>query len=265
MKIYFDATQKLIEGQIAYAKGQYDRAVGSFNQGVTINPDDNTIRYNLGVAAGLIREDEQQELKQLEQVVKQVLAQDPDDAQGYIQLAVIYEGQGKLAEAADALENALKRERNRPDVYLMLGPIYERQERYNEALDAYQRLEALDANLPAPIFAVMASIYYYKKMMPNALEYARKALKADASSWRAHYLLGSIHADENDTKKALDSFKRAIKLAPNEPGPYSDLAKLHFAQRRYDEALKSIDQAIRLAPNEPTFREQRRQIQETVQ
>jgi len=265
IKLYFDATQKLIEGQIAYARGQYDRAVSLFNQAQTINPNDPTIQYNLGVATGLVREDEQQELKQLEQAVKQAVAKDSKDAQGYIHLANIYEMQGKLAEAADAFEDALKLNPNRPEVYVLLGPIYERQERYDEALQTYQRLEALDANLPAPIFAVMASIYYYKKMTANAIEYAQKALTADRNSWRAHYLLGSIHADANDLKKAIDSYQEAIKFAPNQPGLYSELAQLYFAQKRYDDALKAIDEAIRLAPNEPAFREQRRQIREAVQ
>ena len=42
--LYFDATQKLIEGQIEYAKGEYEKAVGVLNQAVAINPNDYTIR-----------------------------------------------------------------------------------------------------------------------------------------------------------------------------------------------------------------------------
>ena len=265
IKLYFDATQKLIEGQIAYAKGKYDRAMSLFGQAQTMNPNDPTIQYNFGVVAGLIHEDTQQEFKQLERAVKQALAKDSKDAQGYVQLAAIYQRQGKWAEAADALEDALKLNPNRPDLYMQLGPIYQMQERYDEALKTYQRFEALDANLPAPIFAAMGSIYYYKKMTADAIEYAQKALTADSNSWRAHYLLGSIHADADDLKKAIDSYQKAIKFAPNEPGLYSELAQLHFAQKRYDDALKAIDEAIRLEPNESAFREQRRQIQEGMQ
>jgi tetratricopeptide (TPR) repeat protein len=261
---YYDATQKLIDGQIAYAKGQYERAVGLFNQAATLNPDDNTIRYNLGVASGLIREGEQDELKQLEQAVKGALAKDPKDPQGYVQLAVIYEGQGKLAEAAEAFETALKYAPTRPDLYVLLGPIYERQERYDDALRTYQRLEALDPNLPAPVFAVMASLYFHKNMLPNALEYTQKSLKSDPNSWRAHYLLGRIHAEQNDVRKAIDSYQNAIRLAPNEPFPHSSLADVYFAQKQYNEALKSINEALRIAPNEPMLLEQRRQIQDAM-
>ena len=265
IKRYFDATQKLIQGQIAYARGEHGRAIGLFNQGVGINPNDNTIRYNLEVATGVIVEDDQQELKRLERVAKQALAKDPENPQKHIELAIIYEGQNRLAEAADAFEKALKYNPNRPAVYPLLGAIYERQERYTEALRTYQRFEALDPDIPPFIFAIMASLYHYQDMPSKALEYAQKSLKADANSWRAHYILGVIYAGQNEVQKALDSYQTAIKLAPNEPAPYSNLAKLHFAQKRYDDALKAIDQAIRLAPNEPTLQNLRRQIQDAVQ
>ncbi len=101
-------------------------------------------------------------------------------------------------------------------------------------------------------------------MLPEALKYAQKALRADPNSWRVHDLLGNIYADRNEVKKAIDSFKQAMKFAPNEPMPRSDLAHMCFAQKRYGEALKAIDEAIRLVPDEPYFQEQRRQIQEAM-
>jgi spermidine synthase len=263
--LYFKATQRLIQGQIEYAKWQYERAVSLFNQALTINPGDETIRYNFEVAIGLVREGEQDEFKQLEQEVKRILRRDPEDVEGYIHLAVIHESQGKLVEATEALEEALKYAPARPDLYVLLGPIYERQERYDEALRTYQRFEKLDPNPPSIIFTAMASIYHFhKKMLPEALKYAQKALRADPNSWRVHDLLGNIYADRNEVKKAIDSFKQAMKFAPNEPMPRSDLAHMCFAQKRYGEALKAIDEAIRLVPDEPYFQEQRRQIQEAM-
>ena len=260
--LYFDATQKLIEGQIEYAKGEYERAVGVLNQAVAINPDDNTSRYNLGAAVALANEGYQKELNQTEKALKQALRSNPRDVQKHIELGITYELQGKLAKAAEAFEEALKSEPNRPELYSLLGPIYERQECYDEALHTYQRLEKLDPNLPAIIFGAMASIYHFhKKMLPDALRYAQKALAADANSWRVHNLLGVIYADRNEVRKAINAFKRAIQLAPNEPLPHSDLAKVYLAQDKYDEALKSVDEAMRLAPGDPYLQEQRRQIQ----
>ena len=260
--LYFDATQKLIEGQIEYAKGEYEKAVGVLNQAVAINPDDYTIRYNLGAAVEVVNKDYQEELKETEKVLKQALQSNPQDVQKQVELGITYELQGELAKSADAFEEALKYAPNRLELYSLLGPIYERQERYDEALRTYQRLEQLDPNLPAIIFGAMASIYHFhKKMLPEALQYAQKALAADANSWRVHNLLGVIYTDKKEFEHAVDAFKAAMRLAPNEPMSHSDLAKVYLAQGRYDEALKSANTAIRLAPRDSYLQEQRRQIQ----
>ena len=260
--LYFDATQKLIEGQTEYAKGEYEKAVGILNQAVAINPDDYTIRYNLGAAVELANKDYQEELERTEKVLKQALQSNPRDVQKQVELGITYELQGELAKAAGAFEEVLKYEPNRLEIYSLLGPIYERQERYDEALRTYQRLEELDPNLPAIIFGAMASIYHFhKKMLPEALKYAQKALAVDPNSWRVHNLLGVIYTDKKEFGGAVDAFKAAMRLAPNEPMSHSDLAKVYLAQGEYDAALKSVDAAIRLAPRDPYFQEQRRQIQ----
>ena len=260
--LYFDATQKLIEGQIEYAKGEYEKAVGVLNQAVAINPDDYTIRYNLGAAVELANKDYQEELKETEKVLKQALQGNPQDVQKQVELGITYELQGELEKSAAAFEEALKYDPNRVELYSLLGPIYERQERYDEALRTYQRLEKLDPNLPAIIFGAMASIFHFhKKMLPEALQYAQKALAADADSWRVHNLLGVIYTDKKEFEQAIDAFKAAMRLAPNEPMSHSDLAKVYLAQGRYDSALESVNTAIRLAPRDPYLQEQRRQIQ----
>ena len=263
-RVYFDATQKLIRGQIEYAKGQYDRAVGLLNQAVAVNPDDDTIRYNLRVVADLFNEEYQGELRQLEQLVKQAQQKDPKDAEGYLQLAVIYEGQGKLEEAARALEQAIDLAPDQVHFFLLLGPIYERQGRFDEALRTYQRLETVDANLPSPILQAMALILHQKNEHDDALKYAQRALEEDATSWRVHYLLGSIHAAQARVQLAIQSYRRAIELAPNEPIAHTELAELYFTQQRYDDALKANSSAIRLAPNIPELEEQRRRIQNAM-
>ena len=216
---YFDATEKLIQGQIEYAKGDYDRAVGLLNQAVAINPDDETIHYNLRVVADLFNEEYQGELKQLEHLVKQAQQKDPKDAEGYLQLAVIYEGQGKLEEAAEALEQAIDIEPGKVQFYLLLGPIYERQDRLDEALRTYRRFEKVEPNLPVPILQAMAFIQHQKNEHDDALKRAKTALEADATSWRTHYLLGSIYAAKDEGQRAIQSYRRAIELAPNEPVP----------------------------------------------
>ena len=219
---YFNATQKLIQGQIAYANAQYDAASALMNEAVTINPIDETIRYNFGVVSGLIREDEEEELRQMEAQVQRILAQNPDDVQGHLYLATLYQMRGELAKAASEFEVVLQREPNRVDVYLLLGPLYEEQERYAEALRTYQRLEQQEPQLPAPIFAAMAQLQLILENLDEAERYGQKGIAADANSWRSHYILANVYGEMNQPQKQ---------------------------RRHYENALAAIDAALRLEPD----------------
>ena len=142
--------------------------------------------------------------------------------------------------------------------------MYERQERFDEALRTYQRLEKVDSKLPVPILQAIAFIQHQKNEHNDALQYAKRALEADATSWRTHYLLGSIYAAKDQVQRAIQSYRRSIELAPNEPIPHTDLAELYFSQKRYDDALKANASAIRIAPDVPELEEQRRRIQDAM-
>ncbi len=220
---YFNATQKLIRGQIAYANAQYDTAAALMSEAVDINPVDETIRYNFGVVAGLIREDEQEELRRLEEQVQRTLAQNPDDVRGHLHLATLYEMRGELAKATNELEVVLQREPNRVAVYFLLGPLYERQQRYSEALRTYERLEQQERQLPAPIFAAMAQLHLLLKNLAEAERYGQQGIAADANSWRSHYILANVYGEMNQPQKQ---------------------------RQHYEKALAAIDAALRLEPDD---------------
>ena len=211
---YFRATQRLIRGQIAYAGGQYQSAASLMNDAVEINSVDETIRYNFGVVAGLIREGEQEELRQIEKQVQQTMAQNPDDLQGHLHLATLYEMQGELGKATRELEELLRRDPKRFEVYLLLGPLYERQERYQDALRTYERLERQEttSQLPAPIFAAMAGLHLQLENLKDAERYGKKGVAADVNSWRSHYILGNVYAAMNQPQKQIASYDNALKV-----------------------------------------------------
>ena len=207
---YFRATHRLIRGQIAYASAQYQNAAELMNQAVELNPLDETIRYNFGVVSGLIREGEQEELRQIEQQVQQAMAQNPDDLQGHLYLATVYEMQGELGKATRELEEFLRGDPSRSDVYLLLGPLYERQERYREALRTYERLEQQEPRLPAPIFAAMAQLHLQLENLEESEKYAKKGIAVDASSWRSYLTLGNVYAAMNQRKKQIQFYENAL-------------------------------------------------------
>ena len=239
---YFRATQKLIRGQVAYSSGQYQNAASLMNDAVELNPVDETIRYNFGVVAGLIREGEQEELRQIERQVQQTMAQNPDDVQGHLHLATLYEMQGELGKATTELEELLRRDPKRFDVYLLLGPLYERQGRYKDALRAYERLERLEttSQLPAPIFAAMAQLHLILENADEAEKYGQKAIAADPNLWFSHYILGGVYAAMNQPEKQIEHFENALKAIDKVIGSTPDSSELLSKKEEIQNELERL-------------------------
>ena len=239
---YFRATQRLIRGQIAYASGQYQNAASLMNDAVEINPVDETIRYNFGVVAGLIREGEQEELRQIEKQVQQTMAQNPGDIQGHLHLATLYEMQGELGKATRELEELLRLDPKRFEVYLLLGPLYERQERYQDALRTYERLEREETTtqLPAPIFAAMAGLHLQLENLKEAERYGKKGIAADANSWRSYYILGNVYAAMNQPQKQIESYSNALEAIDEITRVSADPSDLLSAKEQIQNELEQL-------------------------
>ena len=239
---YFRATQKLILGQIAYANAQYQNAAALMNEAVELNPVDETIRYNFGVVAGLIREGEEEELQQIERQVQRAMAQNPEDIQGHLHLATLYEMQGELGKATRELEEFLRRDPSRSDIYLLLGPLYERQERYREALRTYERLEQQEKTLqlPAPIFAAMAQLHLLLENVEEAEKYGKKGIAVDTNSWRSHYILGNVYAAMNRPQKQIEHYDNALKALDQVIQVSTDSADLQSAKQQIQNELDQL-------------------------
>ena len=248
LNTYFRATQRLIRGQIAYASGQYQNAAALMNDAVVLNPLDETIRYNFGVVAGLIREGEQEELRQIEKQVQQTMAQNPDDLQGHLHLATLYEMQGELGKATRELEELLRRDPRRVDVYFLLGPLYERQDRYADALRTYERLEqqaqreqqGTPLQLPAPIFAAMANLHLQLEDLTEAERYGKKGIAADANSWRSHYILGRVYGEMNRPQQQIESYGNALRALDAVAGVSEEPTELLRAKAEIQKELARL-------------------------
>ncbi len=213
--VYFSATQDLIRGHIFYAKGELTQAVELMNQAVMGNPRDMTLRYNLGVAIGLVRENAQSEFAELEAEARSAIQKNDKESQNYFQLAVSLEAQGKLDESAQTMEQALKLAPNRIDFYIFLGPLYERLERFDQALRTYKRMESVESDLPAEIFAVIASLYQSMGQNDSAVVYAQKSIAKNPDSWHANYVLAELYSDQAEYELAKKAIEQAIIGMPD--------------------------------------------------
>ncbi|HIE25664.1 TPA: tetratricopeptide repeat protein [Candidatus Poribacteria bacterium] len=245
---YFQATQYLIEGQIEYAEGKFEDAVDKFNTALNLNPDDKTIKYNLSVAAGLAREEIDEQMAGIEKQLLSSLKENPRSADTHRNLGVIYQSQGKIDKAIDSFKTSLRYNPRQPEIYLALGALYETKGLIDESIDAYKRVTQLEPTFAAA-YGSLSALYERIGKLDEAIEANKKVIELEPNLWLAHSNLGSLYLSKGEYGEAIKSFKRAIELQSDSPAPYNNLGIVYTQQGKYDEAENAFKQAIKIAPD----------------
>jgi tetratricopeptide (TPR) repeat protein len=127
--------------QLAFAyfeQGRFDLAVAEFQKTAELRPPTADLLLDWGLAYDGLHQPELALAK-----LRQSAALDPN-AQVFTQIAKVYAGQKRWAEALDALSTAEKRDPNFAITYVFRGKIYLNTNRPAEAVDQYQRALAID-------------------------------------------------------------------------------------------------------------------------
>jgi tetratricopeptide (TPR) repeat protein len=127
--------------QLAFAyfeEGRFDLAVAEFQRTAELKPPTADLLLDWGLAYDGLHQPELGLAK-----LRQSAALDPT-AQVFTQIAKVYAGQLRWAEALDALSTAEKRDPNFAITYVFRGKVYLNTNRPAEAVDQYQRALAID-------------------------------------------------------------------------------------------------------------------------
>ncbi|MFQ6044038.1 MAG: tetratricopeptide repeat protein, partial [Candidatus Poribacteria bacterium] len=250
---YFQATQYLIEGQIEYAEGRFENAVDKFNTALNLNPDDKTIEYNLNVAAGLAREEIDEQMADIEKQLLSSLKENPRSADTHRNLGIIYQSQGKINKAIDSFKTSLKYNPRQPEIYLALGALYETKGLIDESIDAYKKViesePKLEPKLIAAAYGSLSALYERIGKLDEAIEANKRVIELEPNLWLAHSNLGSLYLSKEQYEEAIKSFKRALELQPDASAPYNNLGIAYTQRGKYAEAEDAFKQAIKVAPD----------------
>ncbi|HEY83263.1 MAG TPA: tetratricopeptide repeat protein [Dehalococcoidia bacterium] len=224
-----------------------------------------SLRFSILVAAGLaiviggvtayllISRDQPGELVEREVArLEKVVAQNPDDPDKRVELALFYYEAGSLEQATDQLKAALELDGSHQGALVALGDIYMEQGRYEEALEPY--LKVVELNEDNPLRGVsrqLEGVYYYLGVAyfnlekpEKAIEYLEEALSIDRTDADAWYTLGATYQHTGELEKAIESFKQAVRFVPNFAEAYQGLAQCYKKTgqeglARYAEAMVS--------------------------
>lgn len=206
-----------------------------------------------------------------------VVRDSPSFAEGFLDLGLVREEQGRNEEAIINLQKALSLKPRLRGANLFLAIAEYRLNQFDKAAAALQKETALypsDANawmwlgvvqLAAenPEEAVTA-LDKAAKLAPDSVDilYHRgrayllvsknsyeKMFQIDPHSWRVHQVLAQADAEADRSEDAIAEYQAAIQLAPKQPGLHEDLGTEYWKSGKLELAEAALQQELEIDPN----------------
>ncbi|NPU83332.1 MAG: tetratricopeptide repeat protein [Syntrophaceae bacterium] len=103
---------------------------------------------------------------------------------------------------------------------------------------------------PAVAEPIQEGLMHLKQnRLDKAVAAFSRAIDADPTNDKAHYLRGRTLARQNQEVRAVEDLNRAVALNPRNADAHNWLGWIHSRNNRNDEAIVSLTKAIELRPN----------------
>ncbi|MEI8194991.1 MAG: tetratricopeptide repeat protein [Phycisphaerae bacterium] len=189
-------------------------------------------------------------LQEAEQTYRQILAQQPRNAEVLHQLGVLAAQTGRIDVAVDLIRQAIALEPDYAEAHCNLGNVLKEKGRLDEAIAAYRHAIGLKPNYPAA-HNNLGNALKDQGQPDEAIAAYRQAIVLNPNYPLAQNNLGTALLETGHPDEAIASFQQAIALNPNYANAYSNLGNALRTKGLLGEAITACKQAISLNPNLP--------------
>jgi tetratricopeptide (TPR) repeat protein len=168
----------------------------------------------------------------------------PDATQAHQWLGVALKQRGRTEEAFRHLQEALRISPGLAEAHLHLGLMLKQQGKLDEAGEEYRRALALDPRLAAAHNG-LGSLLGSRGDLPEAMRHFREAVRIDPDYGDAHNNLGLALRMSGERDEALRHFAAALRIRPDWPAPMNEIAWILATHP--DERIRDPRRAVRLA------------------
>ena len=187
-------------------------------------------------------------LPEAEQIYRQILAADPQQADAWHWLGVMALQMGQYPLAEEYIVRATHFNPSMPVAYSNLGRVYRALGKIDEAVSSFRR--ALDMQ---PDYALawneLGNTWAQQQRFTEAADCFRRTIEIAPVFAEAHCNLGSACHEQEKFDEAKQHFGRALELKPEMAEAHSNLGATLRDQRKLDEAVACCLRALELKPD----------------
>jgi len=192
--------------------------------------------------------------------VDKAIAIYPDQAEGYLQRAIVHREAKNDFKAIEDYRHALKINDRLPGTHYDLAQSLRRVNLREQAVAEYRHAAELDPSM-AQAFSNMGVTLREMGHTGDAIQAFRQAIEAAPRYRKAYNNLGASYAEAGRLGDAVSTFEETTRLFPDYANAYKNLAMAYAAQRRPRPALQAMRRYAQLNPGDPEAAEAIRKLE----
>jgi tetratricopeptide (TPR) repeat protein len=170
------------------------------------------------------------------------------------------EGDGKIAEAIAAYQQALKLVPKAAEIHAELAGLYARQNKASESINEAQAALALDPNdleahrilglVQAALAHQSASVTAARPLMTEAISHLEHVVSPDRRDPLSELTLGQLYVETRNYEKGINTLQLFLLSQPGYPDAVMLLAQAYDATNRPAEAVDMLEEFVGQQPNQ---------------
>ncbi len=244
------AKSKLETGRLYYLLGESDKAMEAFNQALAdkLGPSSRVQAEAKYYLANILHR--RGRGPEAVASIQTALSIDPTNPRYLVQLGDIHFNNGKIIDAHQAYEKAMKSDANFVDAYIGMGTTSERLDKVDDARRNYEKAIALDP-VNARANFLFAGLILKEGRKREAEDVLRKLVERDPTNIAAVDKLAHFYMDDKRYKEALALYDVAVVKAPQNPDVYVGQGVVLMAMERLKEAKQAFEKGAAFDPENP--------------
>ena len=223
--------------------GRLNLAEQIYRQVLEVDPDQAVAIHLLGLIAH-----QAGKIPEAELLYRRALGIQPDYAEAHSNLAAALKQTGKLDEAIPHFRRVVELRPGLIQGYQSLGYALVERGRADEAVACFQHALKLDAQSVVTISGLGLAFQAAGKLA-QAESYLRHAVELSPSDAGVRNNLGNLRMLLGDFAGAVESYSQAVRMAPGFVEGYYNLGNAFMAQKMPEQAVSQFRQAIQRKPD----------------